>query len=101
MSMKRTLLSFALAATWMAFITQAAQLAEKVRVLSCDVASLTFETPTAAPKDVSTALKELLDKADPDIVFLQRVADWETCERICKLRPGLRVVTCSAFSSTA
>jgi hypothetical protein len=98
--MKRTLLFFAFAATFMAFTTHAAQLAEKIRVLSCDIASIAIETPSAAPKDVSTALKALLEKADPDIVFLQRVADWETCERICKLRPGLRVITCSAFSST-
>ncbi|HEY6227088.1 MAG TPA: hypothetical protein VI282_08205 [Verrucomicrobiae bacterium] len=100
MRIKRNpLLSFALAAILTAAATQAAQLAEKIRVLSCDVASVAIQPPGAAGKDVSGALKELLEKADPDIVFLQHVADWETCERICKLRPGLRVLTCSAFEN--
>src|SRR6478609_7709597 len=78
---------------------QGAKLPEKLRVLSCDLNALAIQTPTGADKDVATELKRLLDKADPDIVFLQRITDWETCDRICKLRPGLRVLTCSAFSS--
>jgi hypothetical protein len=82
-----------------AFTTQAAKLPEKLRVLSCDLNALAIQNPTGVDKDIATELKRLLDKADPDIVFLQRVADWETCDRICKLRPGLRVLTCSAFSS--
>jgi hypothetical protein len=89
----RTLLSIAVAA-FIATTTHAAQLADKVRVLSCDLASIAIETPAA-----SAELKLLLEKANPDIVFLQHVADWETCDRICKLRPGLRVVTCSAFAT--
>src|ERR1041385_5842335 len=94
---RRTLLSFAFTATLLALTAQAAKLPEKLRVLSCDVAALSVENNTA----VSTALKSLLDKADPDIVFLQHVTDWETGDRIAKFRPGLRVLTCSAFAGQA
>ena len=66
------------------FTASAAKLPEKIRVLSCDLAA-------AAPSDLSSELKALLDKADPDVVFLQHAADWEACDQICKLRPGLRV----------
>src|SRR5215213_3403819 len=89
----RILLSIAVAVL-IATTTHAAQLADKVRVLSCDLASIPIETSAA-----SAELKQLLEKANPDIVFLQHVADWETCDCICKLRPGLRVVTCSAFAT--
>src|SRR5436190_458825 len=74
-----------------AVTAHAAKLPEKIRVLSCDLG--------AAGATVSPELKTLLDKADPDIVFLQHVADWEACDQICKLRPGLRVLTCSSFSN--
>src|SRR5688572_1491076 len=71
-----------------------AALSDKLRVLSCDLATLPIHESNAA-----FALKNLLDKADPDIVFLQGAIDWEACDRICKLRPGLRVLTCSVFSA--
>ena len=73
--------------------TRAANLSEKLRAISCDLSTLSLQSPT----NVSGELKKLLDKADPDIVFLQGALDWETCERICKLHPRLNVVTCSAF----
>jgi hypothetical protein len=82
----------AAAAGILAVTTQAAKLPEKIRVLSCDLAA-------AGANVVSPGLKALLDKADPDVVFLQHVADWEACDQICKLRPGLRVLTCSSFSN--
>jgi len=81
----------AAAAGILAVTTQAAKLPEKIRVLSCDLA--------AGGAEGSPELKSLLDKADPDIVFLQHVTDWEACDQICKLRPGLRVLTCSSFSN--
>ena len=91
--MKRCKFFFiALAAGTLVVATQAAKLPEKIRVLSCDLAA-------AGANDVSSELKSLLDKADPDIVFLQHAADWEACDQICKLRPGLRVLTCSSFST--
>src|SRR3954465_8818139 len=91
--MKRCKLFFiALAAGVLAVTSHAAKLPDKIRVLSCDLAA-------AGANDLSSELKSLLDKADPDVVFLQHVTDWESCDRICKLRPGLRVLTCSAFTS--
>src|SRR5690348_16801442 len=72
---------------------RAANLSEKLRAISCDLSTLSLQSPN----NVSAELKKLLDKADPDVVFLQGALDWETCERICKLRPGLNVITCSAF----
>src|SRR6059058_2724484 len=93
------LFSLVLAASLFALTTPAAKLPEKLRFLSCDLASIAIQAPGASANDASTELKRLLDKADPDIVFLQHVTDWETCERIAKLRPGLRVLTCSAFSA--
>jgi hypothetical protein len=57
--------------------------------------------PGGSAPDASADLKRMLDKADPDIVFLQHVADWETSDRVAKLRPGLRVLTCSAFDGNA
>lgn len=91
--MKRCKFIFvALAAAIFTVATHAAKLPEKIRVLSCDLAG-------AGANDISSDLKSLLDKADPDIVFLQHVADWEACDQICKLRPGLRVLTCSSFAT--
>jgi len=91
--MKRCKLFFiALAAGVLAVTSHAAKLPDKIRVLSCDLAA-------AGANDLSSELKSLLDKADPDVVFLQHVTDWEACDQICKLRPGLRVLTCSSFST--
>src|SRR4051812_41315197 len=92
------LIALALAALFAAVTAQAAKLPEKLRILSCDVASLAIQSPSGSTNDLSAELRRLLDKADPDIVFLQGVTDWETSERISKLRPGLRVLTCSAFA---
>lgn len=98
MRIKTLLLLTALTLAAAKLTTEAAKLPEKLRVLSCDLNALAIQNPTGNDKDAATELKRLLDKADPDIVFLQRVTDWETCDRICKLRPGLRVLTCSAFT---
>lgn len=89
---RRNFIFLALAAVTFAASTHAAKLPEKIRVLSCDLAG-------AGANDISSDLKSLLDKADPDVVFLQHVADWEACDQICKLRPGLRVLTCSSFAT--
>jgi len=94
-----SLFSLVLAASLLALTARAARLPEKLRFLSCDLTGVTIQMLDGSANDASTELKRLLDKADPDIVFVQHVADWETCERIAKLRPGLRVLTCSAFST--
>jgi hypothetical protein len=70
-----------------------AAFSEKLRVLSCEFVS--------ADKYDHADFKTLLNKADPDVVLIQGVADWEACERICQLRPGLRVLTCSAFPNAS
>src|SRR4051812_27020943 len=77
---------------------RAAKLPEKLRVLSCDLNGAAIQAG-AAVNGATAEIKSLLDKADPDIVFLQGVADWETSDRLSKLRPGLRVLTCSAFAN--
>jgi hypothetical protein len=97
----RSLLWLMLAACFQALTTPAAKLPEKLRLLSCDLGGLAIQAPTGSANDPATELKRLLDKADPDVVFLQRVADWDTCERIARLRPGLRVLTCSGFSGAS
>ena len=72
-------------------------LPERLRVLSVDLENALIETPGTPGGEAAQELRTLLEKADPDVVCLQGVTDWETCDRICKLKPGLRVLTCSAF----
>lgn len=87
--------SFALGlALLLTAITRADNLPDKVRILSCDLSSAVVQP--ASP--LAVELKRLLEKADPDIVVLQHVMDWENCDRIAKLRPGLQVITCSGFA---
>src|SRR5687768_7610048 len=93
-SRKRSPVHFLAAILVCAILTNSfAALSEKLRVLSCDV--------PAAPTYDRAAFKGLLDKADPDILFVQGVADWDAADQIAKLRPGLRVLTCSAFAGSA
>ena len=74
-------------------VNSRAAFAEKLRVLSCEFVS--------ADKYDHADFKALLNKANPDVVLIQGVADWEACDRICKLQPGLRVLTCSAFEKAS
>jgi hypothetical protein len=76
-----------------------AALPEKLRVLTVDLENARVETPGAPGSELSQELRKLLETADVDVLCLQGVADWETCERICKFKPGLRVLTCSAFAA--
>lgn len=78
---------------------RAASLPEKLRVLSVDLDNALIETPGAPGGEVAQQLRTLLENADPDVVSLQGVLDWETADRICKLKPGFRVITCSAFEA--
>ena len=80
----------ALAVCLLSASSQAA-FSEKLRVLTCEFVS--------ADKYDHADFKNLLNKADPDVVLIQGVANWEACDLICKLRPGLRVITCSAFEN--
>src|ERR1043165_575967 len=73
--------------------------AEKVRVLTVDLERARIETPGVPGSELSQELRHLLETADVDIVCLQGATDWESCEKICKLKPGLRVLTCSAFTA--
>lgn len=70
-----------------------AAFAEKLRVLSCEFVS--------GDKYDHSDFKNLINRADPDVVLIQGVAGWDACEAICKLRPGLRVLTCSAFPNAS
>lgn len=90
------LASFALLA---AFQAQAAALPEKLRVLSIDVENSLIEKPGVPGGEVTQNIRTLLENADPDVVCLQGVVDWETAERICNLKPGFRLITCSAFQA--
>lgn len=78
---------------------QSGGLPEKLRVLTIDLENARIEMPGTPGSELSQDLRRLLETADVDVVCLQGANDWESCERICKLKPGLRVVTCSAFES--
>ena len=76
-----------------------AALPEKVRVLSIDLGNALIEAPGLPGGETAQELRNLLEKADPDVICLQGANDWESCERIIKLKPGFRIVTCSAFQA--
>lgn len=79
--------------------SRSAALPEKLRVLTVDLENARVETPGAPGSELSQELRKLLETADVDVLCVQGAADWETCERICKFKPGLRVLTCSAFAA--
>ena len=78
-----------------------AALSEKLRVLSIDLGNAAINTPGMPGGEVAQELRGLLEKADPDVLCLQGATDWETCERIANLKPGFRLITCSAFEAKA
>jgi hypothetical protein len=78
----------------------AAALPDKVRVLSVDLQNTRIEPPGAPGSEVSQELRHILEMADVDVLCVQGATDWENCERICQLKPGLQVLTCSAFTNT-
>lgn len=96
--MKKFHILFAVVAFLLAPKVESAGLPDKLRVLSVDLQKTLIGTPGVPGGEVAQELRTLLEKADPDVICLQGVTDWETCERICKLKPGLRVLTCSAFA---
>ncbi len=97
--MKNLFLAFlAGAALWLN--ARAASLPDKLRVFSLDLRNSRVETPGTPGSELSQDLRRILEAADVDIVCVQGAVDWENCERICQLKPGLQVLTCSAFAST-
>src|SRR3954469_13673895 len=92
-----------LAALFVALVlnARAAALPDKVRVLSIDLQNTRIETPGTPGSEVSQELRHVLEIADVDLLCVQGAIDWENCERICQLKPGLQVRTCSAFTNTA
>ena len=99
--MKKLLLFIASGALICALNVQSGGLPDKLRVLSVDLENALIETPGVPGGEVAQELRTLLEKADPDVICLQGTTDWESCERICKLKPGFRVLTCSAFPARA
>ncbi len=97
--MKKLILFVVSLALLAALRVESGTLPERLRVLSVDLESALIGTPGLPGGEVAQSLRTLLEKADPDVLCLQGVLDWETCDRICKLKPGLRVLTCSAFES--
>jgi hypothetical protein len=95
--MKKLLLFIASGALICALNVQSGGLPDKLRVLSVDLENALIQTPGVPGGEVAQELRTLLEKADPDVICLQGTTDWETCDRICKLKPGFRVLTCSAF----
>ena len=77
---------------------QAAAMPEKIRVFSLDLGNAAITTEGSG-NEATHALKQWLDKADPDIICLQGVRDWDTSARIAELRPGMRVLVCSGFTA--
>jgi hypothetical protein len=99
--MKKLILLLASAVLFAANSAQAATLSEKLRVLSIDLGNAAINTPGMPGGEVAQELRGLLEKADPDVLCLQGATDWETCERIANLKPGFRLITCSAFEAKA
>ncbi len=96
--MKKLLFIISLAALTLAN-SQSATLPEKLRVLSINLENTLLQAPGVPGGEIAQELRTLLEKSDPDVICLQGVRDWETGERICKLKPGFQVVTCSGFQS--
>jgi hypothetical protein len=96
--MKKLLFIISLAALALAN-SQSANLPEKLRVLSINLENTLIQAPGVPGGEIAQELRTLLEKSDPDVICLQGVLDWETGERICKLKPGFQVVTCSGFQS--
>lgn len=78
-------------------VVQAAAMPEKLRVLSVDLGNVAIVTEGSG-SEATHGLKQWLDKADPDVICLQGVRDWETSARVAELRPGFRVLICSGFT---
>ncbi len=95
--MKRTIASLFICL--LALSAQAATLPDKVRVLALDLQNTRIETPGTPGSELSQELRHTLEMADVDIICVQGAIDWENCERICQLKPGLQVLTCSAFTN--
>jgi hypothetical protein len=96
--MKKIILIIALALLTASHVNAAA-LSEKLRVLSIDLENALIETPGVPGGEIAQHVRTLIENADPEIICLQGVLDWESAERICKLKPGFRLITCSAFQS--
>ena len=96
--MKKLLLLISFAAFTLA-TSQSATLPEKLRILSVNLENALIQSPGVPGGEIAQELRTLLEKSDPDVICLQGVLDWETGERICKLKPGFHVVTCSGFQS--
>lgn len=94
--MKKLILTVVFLATFTAANAHAG-LPEKLRVLSIDLGNANIGTPGTPGGEVAQELRSLLEKADPDVICLQGATDWESSERICSLKPGFRLITCSAF----
>ena len=77
---------------------QGGAMPEKLRVFSVDLGNTPIVT-AGSGNEATHALKQWLDKADPDVICLQGVLDWETSARIAELRPGFRVLICSSFTA--
>jgi hypothetical protein len=97
--MKKTIASLFVLSTLVVLSARAAALPDKVRVLALDLQNTRVETPGTPGSELSQELRHILELADVDIICVQGATDWENCERICQLKPGLQVLTCSAFTN--
>ncbi len=80
---------------------KASALPDKLRVLSLDLQNARIEIPGTPGSELSQDLRRVLETADVDVVCVQGAIDWENCQRLAQLRPGLQVLTCSAFTNAA
>ena len=89
---------YLLACMALAVSSRAAVIPEKFRILSMDLneARIAME---GATDEVTQGVQQMLNRADPDIICLQGVRDWETSERVAEMRPGFRVLICSGFAT--
>ena len=96
--MRKILVLIASIALLSTFNGRTAGLPEKLRVLSVDLENALIQRPGVPGGELAQDLRTLLEKADPDVICLQGAIDWESCDRICKLKPGLRVLEVAGFS---
>lgn len=77
--------------------------AETVRVATWNLQEARLRQDTGAPGSLSEILQNgaaALKRLGPDVICLQGISDWESCETLCSLigAKNYRVVTCSAFT---
>src|SRR3974390_234658 len=72
---------------------------ETIRLVSWDFGSTSAHASTTNRLDLTATAAEL-SRLDPDVILLQHVSDWTTCDRLAlALKPAdYKVTVCSSFA---